>query len=80
MAKLKCAHERRVLLIKDACDANVVRHRNDGSACDSRFVAIDKVVYDTSADGLGAVVTIGTLDEAAVRANKKVRKIRKTKR
>jgi hypothetical protein len=91
MAKLKCAHERRVVVFKNAYDLTVIRHRNDGSACDSRFVSIDTVVYDptvqshntptgTRINALGPLVTIGKIDDAITRADKKVRQTKKVKR
>lgn len=92
MAHLKCAHERRVLVIRDREEKAVIRHRSDGGACDSRFVAIDKVVYDPTTHGtaetagtsqdkmfgpLGPMVTTGKLDEAIARAAKPRRQLKK---
>lgn len=89
MAHLKCAHERRVIVITTTENTPVVRHRSDGGECDSRFVIIDTVVYDPRAqqpgpwnNALGPMVTIGKIDDAIARDVKKSqrRQVKKVKR
>ena len=92
MAHLKCQHERRVVVVRDREEKAVIRHRSDGSFCDSRYVAIDKVLYDPTAHGtattagtsqdkmfgpLGPVISVGELSEVASRIVKTKRQIRK---
>src|SRR5512144_3329516 len=93
MAHLKCTHERRVIVVRDIEKKAVIRHRSDGGKCDSRYVAIDKVVYEPTVHGsvitagtsqdemfgpLGPLVTVGTLAEAVERSSKPVRRIKKS--
>lgn len=92
MAHLKCTHERRVVVVRDREENAVIRHRSDGGACNARFVAIDKVLYDPTMHGtaetagtsqdkmfgpLGPPVTVGTLAEATTRGAKTQRQVRK---
>lgn len=92
MAHLRCPHQRRVVVVRDREENAVIRHRSDGGACNARFVAIDKVLYDPTTHGtaetagtsqdkmfgpLGPVVTIGGFTDAAVRADKPVRRVKK---
>ena len=92
MAKLKCQHDRRVHVFLSRKQETVVQHRNDGSNCDDRFVAVDKMVYDpklvdrsalppnTSINALGKVVMVGTIAEAIERSTKPVRQVKKHKK
>jgi hypothetical protein len=88
-------HERRVVVVRDREENAVIRHRSDGGKCDSRYVAIDKVVYDPTTHGaavtagtsqdvvfgpLGPVITVGTFAEAEERQAKPVRRVKKHKR
>lgn len=76
MSKLKCQHNRRVLVFRNAGEQAKTLHRNDGTRCDSQYVVVYKAVYNpinfrdhddttTNTHALGPVVGVGEINDIA---------------